>query len=33
MRKPIATIDKPPDVNPSKPKPRHSDDQMELCYA
>jgi putative transposase len=33
MRKHIAEIDKPPDVNPSKPKPRHSHDQMELCYA
>lgn len=32
-RKPIAKIDKPPPVNPSKPKPRSSPDQLELCYA
>ena len=32
-RKPIARIDKPPDVNPSKPQPRSSPNQMQLCYA
>jgi IS4 transposase len=32
-RKPLANIDKPPPVNPSKPKPRFSPDQLELCYA
>jgi IS4 transposase len=33
QRKPIARIDKPPEVNPSKPQPRHHPDQLELCYA
>jgi putative transposase len=32
-RKLIAKIDKPPPVNPNKPKPRFSPDQLELCYA
>jgi putative transposase len=32
-RRPIAKIDKPPPVNPNKPKPRHSPDQWEFCYA
>ena len=32
-RKPIARIDKPPEVNPSKARPRSSPDQLELCYA
>jgi IS4 transposase len=32
-RKPIAKIDQPPPVNPSKPKPRFSPDQLEFCYA
>ena len=32
-RKPLAKIDKPPPVNPSKPKPPSSPDQLELCYA
>ena len=31
-RIPIAEIDKPPPVNPSKPKPRFSLDQLELIY-
>jgi len=33
MRKHIARIDKPPEVNPAKAKPRTSPDQLELCYA
>lgn len=33
LRLDIAKIHKPPDLNPSKAKPRHSPDQMELCYA
>ncbi len=33
MRVPIAEIDKPPPVNPSKPKPKSSPDQLEFCYA
>jgi IS4 transposase len=32
MRSPIAEIDKPPPVNPSKPKPRFSLDQLEFAY-
>jgi putative transposase len=32
-RRPIDQIDKPPPVNPSKPRPRFSPDQMELKYA
>jgi hypothetical protein len=32
-RRPIAEIDKPPPVNPSKHKTRASPDQLELCYA
>jgi IS4 transposase len=32
-RKPIARIDKPPDVNPSKPRPRTSPHQLEMRYA
>jgi len=32
MRSPIAKIDKPPPVNPSKPKPRFSADQLDFCY-
>jgi putative transposase len=31
-RKPIARIDKPPEVNPSKRSPRCSPNQLELCY-
>lgn len=33
MRKRIALIDKPPEVNPAKAQPRTSPDQLELCYA
>jgi IS4 transposase len=33
MRKHIAQIDKPPEVNPAKAQPRTSPDQLELCYA
>jgi putative transposase len=33
MRSPIATIDRPPPVNPSKPKPRFSPDQLGFAYA
>src|ERR1700737_3978184 len=32
-RIPIAEIDKPPPVNPSKPKPQFSPNQLELIYA
>ncbi len=32
MRSPIAKIDRPPPVNPSKPKPRFSSDQLGFCY-
>jgi putative transposase len=34
-RRSIATLTKPPPVNPSKPQQRSSSDQMEmeLCYA
>jgi IS4 transposase len=33
VRKPFARIDKPPEVNPSKPKPRLHPNQLEFCYA
>ncbi len=33
MRSPIAEIDKPPPVNPSKPKPKFSIDQLWFKYA
>ena len=33
MRSPIAKIDRPPPVNPSKPKPRFSPDQLGFAYA
>jgi putative transposase len=33
MRSPIAKIDRPPPVNPSKPKPRFSLDQLGFSYA
>jgi IS4 transposase len=32
MRGPIAKIDRPPPVNPSKPKPRFSPDQLGFAY-
>jgi putative transposase len=32
MRSPIAEIDRPPPVNPSKPKPRFSPDQLGFAY-
>jgi IS4 transposase len=32
MRSPIAKIDRPPPVNPSKPKPKFSPDQLGFCY-
>ena len=32
-RKPIARIDKPPEVNPSKPMPKTSPNQLEMRYA
>lgn len=32
-RKPIARVDKPPDVNPSTAKPKCSPNQLQLCYA
>jgi IS4 transposase len=31
-RRAIATLDKPPPVNPSRRKPRNSPNQLELCY-
>jgi putative transposase len=31
-RRTLAQIDQPPHVNPSKPKPSASPDQLELCY-
>ncbi|HEX5282347.1 MAG TPA: IS4 family transposase [Micropepsaceae bacterium] len=33
MRLPLEKIDKPPDVHTSRPKPKHSPDQWEFCYA
>jgi putative transposase len=33
MRKAIALIDKPPDVNPAKAQPRHSPNQLAFQYA
>lgn len=33
MRSPVAKIATPPPVNPSKPKPRHSADQLAFAYA
>src|SRR3981189_3329390 len=33
MRKPIAEIDQPPPVNPNKPKPKFSLDQLGFSYA
>ena len=33
VRKPIAKIHKPPEVNACKPKPRTCPNQLELCYA
>lgn len=33
VRKPLARLDKPPEVNPSNPRPRVSPNQMEFCYA
>src|ERR1700756_303294 len=32
IRTPIARIDKPPPVNPSKPKPKFSNDQLAFAY-
>jgi len=32
-RKPLARIDKPPEVNPSKPQTRVHTNQLEFCYA
>ena len=32
IRSPIAEIDRPPPVNPSKPKPGFSPDQLGFCY-
>jgi putative transposase len=31
-RRPIAAIDKPPPVNPSRPRHRNSSNQLEFCY-
>jgi IS4 transposase len=32
VRKPLTRIDKPPEVNPSTPKPQPHNNQFELCY-
>jgi putative transposase len=32
-RRDIAAIDRPPPINPSRPKPRHSSNQMSFAYA
>jgi IS4 transposase len=32
-RRSIAAIEKPPPINPSRPKPRNSPNQIEFCYA
>jgi len=32
VRKPLARLDKPPDVHPSTARPRSSRDQIEFCY-
>jgi putative transposase len=33
LRCPIATIDKPPPLNPSQRQPNHSPNQLQFCYA
>jgi len=33
VRKPLDRIDKPPEVNPSKPRPRSDPKQLAFCYA
>jgi putative transposase len=33
VRKPISRIDKPPEVNPSRPRPQHNTNQLCFCYA
>ena len=33
IRKPIADLDKPPKVNPSKPQPKYHPGQLEITYA
>lgn len=33
VRKPLARLDKPPEVNPSEARPRSSPNQIEFCYA
>ena len=33
VRKPIHRLDRPPEINPSKPRPRLHPDQLEFCYA
>jgi hypothetical protein len=33
VRKPVADIDRPPEVNPSAARDRASPDQFSFCYA
>lgn len=33
QRKPLARIERPPDVNPSRAQPKSNSNQMEFCYA
>lgn len=33
VRKPVADIHRPPKVNPSAARPKHSPDQLNFCYA
>lgn len=33
IRKPLTLLDKPPEVNPSRPAPKHHPGQLELAYA
>jgi hypothetical protein len=33
VRKPLARLDKPPEVNPSQARQRSSPNQIEFCYA
>ena len=32
-RRSIAAIERPPPINPSRPKSRHAPNQIEFCYA
>jgi hypothetical protein len=33
VRKPLAELDRPPKVNPSKPQPKRHPAQLEIAYA